>query len=100
VIARIISVQLQLSSLKGSSGKAVTYVRTEQHLTLQLVLVRQVASAYNHGVKVYLDDYHDPNLSGHLIKKFLRDLPSPLIHEELLALVRVCPLGGDDCIRQ
>lgn len=67
-------------------------------LTMKLVLVRQVASAYSHCVRVFLDDYHDPNLPGHLIKKYLRDLPSPLIQEELLELVRLCPVREDHCI--
>jgi Rho GTPase-activating protein 1 len=47
---------------------------------------------------VNLTDFHDANLAGHLIKKFLRDLPEPIIPELLYGLVESCPLDEDDSV--
>jgi Rho GTPase-activating protein 1 len=41
---------------------------------------------------VSLDTFGDPHLAAVLLKKYLRDLPEPVIPESLYPVVRRCPM--------
>jgi RhoGAP domain len=43
------------------------------------------------GNVVSLDTFGDPHLAAVLLKKYLRDLPEPIIPESLYPLIRRCP---------
>ncbi|KAJ7836931.1 Rho GTPase activation protein [Mycena leptocephala] len=44
------------------------------------------------GNVVFLDTFGDPRLGAVLLKKYLRDLPEPVIPESLYPIVRRCPI--------
>lgn len=48
------------------------------------------------GHVVSLDTFGDPHLAAVLLKKFLRDLPTPLFPEHLYSLISRCPQPSDD----
>ncbi|KAF9783417.1 Rho GTPase activation protein [Thelephora terrestris] len=60
-----------------------------------LTLLNQVTDAYDRGHVVSLDTFNDPNLAAVLIKKFLRDLPTPIFPEVTYAVIQRCPIPSD-----
>ena len=48
------------------------------------------------GHVVSLQTFGDPHLAAVLLKKFLRDLPTPLFPEHLYPLISRCPYPSDD----
>ncbi|KAJ7506835.1 CDC42 rho GTPase-activating protein [Mycena galericulata] len=63
------------------------------------VLLRAAQDAYDRGNVVSLDTFGDPHLAAVLLKKYLRDLPEPIIPESLYPVVRRCPMpspSGND----
>ncbi|KAJ6585578.1 hypothetical protein B0H19DRAFT_981776 [Mycena capillaripes] len=58
----------------------------------QSVLLRAAQDAYDRGNVVSLDTFGDPHLAAVLLKKYLRDLPEPVIPESLYSIVRRCPM--------
>ena len=52
--------------------------------------------AYDRGQLVSLDSFDDPHLAAVLIKKYLRDLPEPLIPESLYSVIQYCPVPTED----
>ena len=81
-----------------------------------LTLLNQVTDAYDRGERVdrivyvvgdslnnlvpghvvSLDTFNDPNLAAVLIKKFLRDLPTPIFPEKMYHVVQRCPIPSDE----
>ncbi|KAJ6614790.1 hypothetical protein B0H10DRAFT_2043393 [Mycena sp. CBHHK59/15] len=57
----------------------------------QSVLLKAAQDAYDRGNVVSLDTFGDPHLAAVLLKKYLRDLPEPVIPESLYPVVRRCP---------
>ncbi|KAJ7745201.1 CDC42 rho GTPase-activating protein [Mycena maculata] len=58
----------------------------------QSVLLRAAQDAYDRGNVVSLDTFGDPHLAAVLLKKYLRDLPEPIIPESMYPVVRRCPM--------
>ncbi|KAJ7490694.1 CDC42 rho GTPase-activating protein [Mycena latifolia] len=58
----------------------------------QSVMLRAAQDAYDRGNVVSLDTFGDPHLAAVLLKKYLRDLPEPIIPESLYPTVRRCPM--------
>ncbi|KAF7364686.1 Rho GTPase-activating protein 8 [Mycena venus] len=58
----------------------------------QSVMLKAAQDAYDRGNVVSLDTFGDPHLAAVLLKKYLRDLPEPLIPESLYPVVRRCPM--------
>ncbi|KAJ7194233.1 hypothetical protein GGX14DRAFT_476661 [Mycena pura] len=58
----------------------------------QSVMLKAVQDAYDRGNVVSLDTFGDPHLAAVLLKKYLRDLPEPIIPESLYPIVRWCPM--------
>ncbi|KAJ6494155.1 CDC42 rho GTPase-activating protein [Mycena vulgaris] len=58
----------------------------------QSVMLRAAQDAYDRGNVVSLDTFGDPHLAAVLLKKYLRDLPEPIIPESLYPVVRRCPM--------
>ncbi|KAH9042019.1 Rho GTPase activation protein [Lactarius pseudohatsudake] len=58
--------------------------------------LRQVKEAYDRGQVVSLDSFDDPHLAAVLLKKYLRDLPEPLIPESLYPIIQHCPVPTED----
>ncbi|KAJ7151591.1 SBDS protein C-terminal domain-containing protein [Mycena filopes] len=58
----------------------------------QSVMLRAAQDAYDRGNVVSLDTFGDPHLAAVLLKKYLRDLPEPIIPENLYPVVRRCPM--------
>ncbi|KAJ7704972.1 hypothetical protein B0H17DRAFT_921035 [Mycena rosella] len=58
----------------------------------QSVMLRAAQDAYDRGNVVSLDTFGDPHLAAVLLKKYLRDLPDPIIPESLYPVVRRCPM--------
>jgi Rho GTPase-activating protein 1 len=54
------------------------------------------ANPYTKGHVVSLDTFDDPHLAAVLLKKYLRDLPEPMIPERLYAVIRLCPSPTPD----
>jgi len=48
------------------------------------------------GHVVTLDTFNDPNLAAVLIKKFLRDLPTPIFPERAYPVIQRCPIPSDE----
>jgi Rho GTPase-activating protein 1 len=78
-----------------------------------LTLLNQVTDAYDRGMEgdhvvahslnlsisghvVSLDTFNDPNLAAVLIKKFLRDLPTPIFLERMYPVIQRCPVPSDE----
>lgn len=59
-------------------------------------ILRQVKEAYDRGQVVSLDSFDDPHLAAVLLKKYLRDLPEPLIPESLYSVIQYCPVPTED----
>ncbi|CCL99730.1 uncharacterized protein FIBRA_01752 [Fibroporia radiculosa] len=59
-------------------------------------LLKQVQQAYDRGQVVSLETFGDPHLAAVLLKKYLRDLPTPLFPEHLYPIVSRCPSPTDD----
>ena len=51
---------------------------------------------YFSGHVVSLDTFNDPNLAAVLIKKFLRDLPTPIFSEGMYPTIQRCPIPSDE----
>ncbi|TFY55500.1 hypothetical protein EVJ58_g8213, partial [Rhodofomes roseus] len=60
------------------------------------VMLKQAQQAYDRGHVVSLDRFGDPHLAAVLLKKYLRDLPTPLFPEHLYPLISRCPQPRDD----
>ncbi|KAI0947397.1 hypothetical protein AcV7_009836 [Taiwanofungus camphoratus] len=60
------------------------------------VLLKQAQQAYDRGHVVSLETFGDPHLAAVLLKKYLRDLPTPLFPEHLYPIISRCPLPTDD----
>ncbi|KAJ7228116.1 hypothetical protein B0H12DRAFT_232663 [Mycena haematopus] len=58
----------------------------------QSVMLKAAQDAYDRGNVVSLDTFGDPHLAAVLLKKYLRDLPHPVIPENLYPVVRRCPM--------
>ncbi|KAJ7065154.1 CDC42 rho GTPase-activating protein [Mycena belliarum] len=58
----------------------------------QSVMLKAAQDAYDRGNVVSLDTFGDPHLAAVLLKKYLRDLPEPVIPETLYPVVRRCPM--------
>ncbi|KAJ6487245.1 CDC42 rho GTPase-activating protein [Mycena vitilis] len=58
----------------------------------QSVMLRAAQDAYDRGNVVSLETFGDPHLAAVLLKKYLRDLPEPVIPESLYPVVRRCPM--------
>jgi len=54
-------------------------------------LLKRVVAAYDRNDVVALRAYGDPHLAAVLLKKFLRDLPSPLVEQNLYSVFSLCP---------
>ena len=81
-----------------------------------LALLNQVTDAYDRGNKIQyrsrvtlnsrndpasghvmsLDTFNDPHLAAVLIKKFLRDLPTPIFPEHAYPVILRCPVPSDE----
>jgi len=61
-----------------------------------LTLLNQVTDAYDRGHIVSLETFNDPNLAAVLIKKFLRDLPTPIFSEGMYSVIQRCPIPSDE----
>jgi Rho GTPase-activating protein 1 len=59
-------------------------------------LLKQVQQAYDRGQVVSLEMFDDPYLASVLIKKYLRDLPTPPFPESLYPVIRQCPVVSSD----
>ncbi|KAG1824185.1 hypothetical protein EV424DRAFT_1320868 [Suillus variegatus] len=62
------------------------------------VLLKQVQEAYDRGQVVSLQSFNDPHLAAVLLKKYLRDLPSPPFSDSLYPDIRRCPTPSNDSI--
>ena len=66
-------------------------------------LLRAAQEAYDRGNVVSLESFGDPHLAAVLIKKFLRDLPSPVFGEGMYGVISGCPMPlgngeeGEEC---
>ncbi|KAK7048891.1 Rho GTPase-activating protein 8 [Favolaschia claudopus] len=58
----------------------------------QSVMLKAAQDAYDRGNVVSLDTFGDPHLAAVLLKKYLRDLPEPIIPESLYPVIRRCPM--------
>ncbi|KAJ7133435.1 hypothetical protein C8R44DRAFT_611721 [Mycena epipterygia] len=58
----------------------------------QSVMLRAAQDAYDRGNVVSLNTFGDPHLAAVLLKKYLRDLPEPVIPESLYPIVCRCPM--------
>ncbi|KAG8968694.1 hypothetical protein FRC03_006441 [Tulasnella sp. 419] len=56
------------------------------------VLLRQAKEAYDRGHPVSLSSFADPHIAAVLLKKFFRDLPEPIFHEDMYPIIRRCPI--------
>ncbi|KAF8576884.1 RhoGAP-domain-containing protein [Ramaria rubella] len=65
--------------------------RSPNSLTLN-----QVQAAYDRGHPVSLETYGDAHIAAVLLKKFFRDLPSPIFPEESYSAIRRCPPPSDE----
>ncbi|KAF9013087.1 hypothetical protein BDQ17DRAFT_1396266 [Cyathus striatus] len=62
----------------------------------QSAMLRAAKEAYDRGNVVSLHTFNDPHLAAVLLKKYLRDLPEPIIPENLYTLIRKCPSPAED----
>ncbi|KAF8523336.1 hypothetical protein BU17DRAFT_43851 [Hysterangium stoloniferum] len=53
--------------------------------------LNQVKAAYDRGHPINLETYNEPHLAAVLLKKFFRDLPTPIFPEECYSIIRRCP---------
>ncbi len=54
-------------------------------------MLRAAQEAYDRGNVVSLETFGDPHLAAVLLKKYLRDLPTPIFPETLYPVIRRCP---------
>ncbi|KAF5377781.1 hypothetical protein D9757_008053 [Collybiopsis confluens] len=59
-------------------------------------MLRTAQEAYDRGNVVSLETFGDPHLAAVLLKKYLRDLPSPIFPESLYPVIRRCPMPTSD----
>ncbi|KAG8907451.1 hypothetical protein FRB99_004246 [Tulasnella sp. 403] len=59
-------------------------------------LLKQAKEAYDRGHPVSLSAFADPHIAAVLLKKFFRDLPDPIFHEDMYPVVRKCPMPTSD----
>ncbi|EMD31367.1 hypothetical protein CERSUDRAFT_109395 [Gelatoporia subvermispora B] len=59
-------------------------------------LLKQVQQAYDRGHVVSLESFADPHLAAVLLKKYIRDLPTPIFPESLYSSIRRCPPPTSD----
>ncbi|KAF9046297.1 hypothetical protein BJ165DRAFT_1141839 [Panaeolus papilionaceus] len=57
------------------------------------VMLRAAQEAYDRGNVVSLESFGDPHIAAVLLKKYLRDLPEPIIPERVYPVIRKCPWG-------
>ena len=63
-------------------------------ITVQMLALLLKGMCIGHVVS--LETFGDPHLAAVLLKKFLRDLPTPLFPEHLYPLISRCPHPSDD----
>ncbi|KIK61692.1 hypothetical protein GYMLUDRAFT_243378 [Collybiopsis luxurians FD-317 M1] len=59
-------------------------------------MLRAAQEAYDRGNVVSLETFGDPHLAAVLLKKYLRDLPSPIFPESLYPAIKRCPMPTSD----
>ncbi|KAJ3891785.1 Rho GTPase activation protein [Lentinula edodes] len=59
-------------------------------------MLRSAQEAYDRGNVVSLETFGDPHLAAVLLKKYLRDLPTPIFPEALYPVIRRCPMPTSD----
>lgn len=59
-------------------------------------MLRTAQEAYDRGNVVSLETFGDPHLAAVLLKKYLRDLPTPIFPEPLYMVIRRCPIPTSD----
>ncbi|GBE83240.1 hypothetical protein SCP_0502870 [Sparassis crispa] len=60
------------------------------------VMLKQAQQAYDRGHVVSLESFADPHLAAVLLKKYLRDLPTPIFVEPFYPIILRCPAPTDD----
>ncbi|KZV83435.1 hypothetical protein EXIGLDRAFT_701436 [Exidia glandulosa HHB12029] len=60
------------------------------------VMLNQAKQAYDRGHPVSLASFGDAHLAAVLLKKFLKDLPEPIVPEGCYPIIKRCPLPSDD----
>lgn len=60
------------------------------------VMLNQAKQAYDRGHPVSLESFGDAHLAAVLLKKFLKDLPEPIVPEDCYPIIRRCPPASDD----
>ncbi|KAJ3903086.1 hypothetical protein F5879DRAFT_961223 [Lentinula edodes] len=59
-------------------------------------MLRSAQEAYDRGNVVSLETFGDPHLAAVLLKKYLRDLLTPIFPEALYPVIRRCPMPTSD----
>ncbi|KAF9026899.1 hypothetical protein BDP27DRAFT_1337162 [Rhodocollybia butyracea] len=59
-------------------------------------MLRSAQEAYDRGNVVSLETFNDPHLVAVLLKKYLRDLPTPIFPEALYPIIKKCPMPTSD----
>ena len=72
--------------------KRTTEVRCNTHI----LLIKTNHAKTLKGHVVSLETFGDPHLAAVLLKKYLRDLPDPLFHEDIYGIIRKCPMPTND----
>ncbi|KAH7099000.1 Rho GTPase activation protein [Auriculariales sp. MPI-PUGE-AT-0066] len=60
------------------------------------VMLQQAKQAYDRGHPVSLESFGDAHLAAVLLKKFLKDLPEPIVPEDCYPIIRKCPPASDN----
>lgn len=54
-------------------------------------MLRQIRDAYDRGQPVSLSSFNDPHIPAVLLKKFFRDLPTPVFPDFTYSTIQGCP---------